>query len=162
MFNKNQILKEPLNFVGSVIIFFLIMVVIYVFIRLIHGTIQQNKMIKKYDIVMPRQGDGRNFIACPIGCERGVCINKNKEGKIGTCQYDFQCQYCEDKITKQFYVGGNYENEKKIIPTYEQPKIRDDDFDILNKDIEKNNDYVKKLNEEIQKENNIIMASYKL
>ncbi len=162
--SSNSIFENPLQFVISVIIFFLVLLVIYIFIRLIQQTMQQNKMIKQYEIKMPRQGDGRNFIRCPIGCLRGVCVDKekNKEGKIGICQYDFQCQYCEDVGTGQFYVGGNYENEKKIIPTYEQKQIRDDDFDRLNQDIQKNNDYVKKLNEEIQKENDLAMASYRI
>jgi hypothetical protein len=158
----NSIFDNPLHFVISIIILFLVMVVIYIFIRLIQQTMKQNQMIKKYEIVMPRQGDGRNFIKCPIGCHRGVCVDKNKEGKIGFCQFDFQCQYCEDGATGQFYVGGNYENEKKIIPTYEQKVVRDDDMDRLNKDIETNNEYVKKLNEEIQKENDRAMASYRL
>ena len=161
---KINILDNPLDFVISIIVFVLILIVIYVFIRLIQQTMQQNQMIKKYEIAMPRQGDGRNFIKCPIGCRRGVCLEKekNKDGKIGICQYDFQCQYCEDDKTGQFYVGGNYENEKKIIPTYEQKQIRDDDFDRLNQDIQKNNDYIKKLNEEIQKENDLAMASYRI
>lgn len=160
----NSIFDDPLHFVISIIILFLVMVIIYIFIRLIQQTMKQNQIIKKYEIVMPRQGDGRNFIKCPIGCRRGVCIDKekNKEGKIGICQFDFQCQYCEDEGTHQFYVGGNYANEKKIIPTYEQKEIRDDDFDLLNKDIQKNNEYVKKLNEEIQKENDKAMASYRI
>lgn len=161
---KQNIFKNPLDFIISVIIFFLVMVVIYIFIRLIQQTMKQNQMIKKYEITMPRQGDGRNFIKCPIGCQRGICVDKekNKEGKIGICQFDFQCQYCEDGATGQFYVGGNYANEKKIIPTYEQKVVRDDDMDRLNNDIQKNNEYVKKLNEEIQKENDKAIASYRL
>lgn len=160
--NSNSILDDPLYFIISMIILVLVMVIIYIFVRLIQQTIKENQLIKKYEIVLPRQGDGRNFIKCPVGCQRGVCVDKNKEGKIGFCQYDFQCQYCEDERTGQFYVGGNYANEKKIIPTYEQKEIRDDDFDRLNKDIQKNNEYVKKLNEEIQKENDKAMASYRI
>ncbi len=159
-----SILDDPLHFITSLLILFFVIVLIYIFVRLIQDTIRQNEIIKKYEITTPHQGDGKNFIKCPIGCSRGVCVDKekNKEGKIGICQYDFQCQYCEDAGTGQFYVSGNYDNQKKIIPTYEQKEIREDDFDRLNQDIQKNNDYVKKLNEEIQKENDIAMAFYRL
>ena len=161
---SNSIFNDPLHFITSLLILFFVIILIYIFVRLIQDTIRQNEIIKKYEIVMPRQGDGKNFIKCPIGCSRGVCVDKekNKEGKIGICQYDFQCQYCEDGSTGQFYVDGNYDHEKKIIPTYEQKEIREDDMDRLNQDIQKNNEYVKKLNEEIQKENDITMASYRL
>jgi hypothetical protein len=95
------------------------------------------------------------FLNCPHGCERGVCKDKKQgENRVKDhCQFDFQCQYCEDRHTHQFYVGGNYENERKIIPTLEQPKIKDDDFEQLNKDIKENNQYVRELNKEIKKFN---------
>ena len=156
MFNKNQILNDPLPFILSVITFFIILFIIYIFIRLIHSTIKEKKELKTYEITLPRSGDGKNFLFCPKGCDRSVCKEKNT--KEGHCQYDFQCQYCEDRHTHQFYVGGNYENERKIIPTLEQPKIKDDDFEQLNKDIKENNQYVKELNKEIKRENDLSMA----
>ncbi len=105
---------------------------------------------------MPRSGDGKNFLLCPKGCDRSMCKEKNT--KEGHCQYDFQCQYCEDRHTHQFYVGGNYENETKIIPTYEQNPIREEDISPLNKDIEENNKYVNQLNEKIRQYNNIYFS----
>ena len=156
MFNKNQILNDPLPFILSVITFFIILFIIYIFIRLIHSTIKEKKELKVYEITLPRSGDGKNFLFCPKGCDRSVCKDKNT--KEGHCQYDFQCQYCEDRHTHQFYVGGNYENETKIIPTYEQNPIREEDIPPLNKDIEENNKYVNLLNEKIRKYNNIYFS----
>ncbi len=151
---QNQWIKVFLYF----LLFIIILLIIYYFISLILKTNQEKIELKKYDIInMPKQGDGKNFLNCPIGCERGVCTlkekNKKQKPSNNECQYDFECQYCEDKKTKQFYVGGNYQNEIKIIPTYEQPKINKDDLSLLNKDINENNLYIHKLNEKIRYEN---------
>jgi hypothetical protein len=67
--------------------------------------------------------------------------------------YNFQCQYCEDRNTHQFYVGANFENEQKIIPTYSQKEIRSEDVFPLNKDIQNNNEYIKQLNKKIREGN---------
>lgn len=162
--NKNQWIKVLLYF----ILFIVILFIIYYIVTMILKTNQEKSELKKYDIVtMPKHGSGKNFIKCPVGCERGVCINKHKpkhenkakheiKAKHEACQYDFECQYCEDTKTQQFYVGGNYENEIKIIPTYEQPKINKDDLTSLNKDIVENNIYIHKLNEKIRYENGVI------
>jgi hypothetical protein len=149
----NQLLKQPLETISYFIVFLILIYIFYILLRLIQQTIIQKEEIKKYTITLPKHGDGKGFLLCPEGCNRGKCVNKDT--KQGHCQFDFQCQMCEDRVTKQFYVGGNYENEKKILPTYEQPKIHEDDFDLLNKDIQENNQYVKKLNETIQQWNGI-------
>lgn len=156
--NKNQWIKVLLYF----ILFIVILLIIYYIVTMILKTNQEKSEIKKYDIVtMPKHGPGKNFIKCPVGCDRGVCINKHKSKnehklKQEECQYDFECQYCEDTKTHQFYVGGNYENEIKIIPTYQQPKINKDDLTLLNKDIVENNIYIHKLNEKIRYENGVL------
>ncbi len=141
------------------ILFIIIFIIIYYFINLIIKTIEEKKNIKKYTVVLPKSGDGTNFLYCPNGCKRGVCglklKNYDEESKPiqGDCQYDFECQYCEDKDTHQFYVGGNYDNQIKIIPTYQQPEIKRDDLSLLNQDIKENNNYIHKLNEKIKYEN---------
>ncbi len=145
-------------YLEKITLFFLLLIIlcfiIYFFVKLIQKTLNESNLIMKvYDFQLPKQGDGKNFLLCPLGCKRGICENKinNKDN----CLFDFQCQYCEDRESGQFYVSSNYQNQFKIIPTYSQKEIRTDDFDILNEDIKKNNEYVRQLNLKIKDQNNI-------
>ncbi len=155
--NNSNSDKQWVKVILYLLLFIVLFYIIYIFVKLLIKTNKESNIIKKYDLILPKEGDGKNFLDCPKGCKRGVCELKEKHKKEkplkGECQYDFECQYCEDTHTKQFYVGGNYDNQIKIIPTYEQKEIRKDDLSLLNQDIEKNNIYIHKLNEKIKYEN---------
>ncbi len=155
--NVNTSPKQWIQVLLYLILFIIIFIIIYFFIQLIVKSYNESKLIKKYNIILPKQDNGKNFKYCPIGCKRGICglkeKHKTEKPLPKECQYDFECQYCEDRNTHQFYVGGNYENQIKIIPTYEQKEIRKDDLSLLNHDIEKNNIYIHKLNKKIKYEN---------
>ncbi len=135
-----------------IILLIILSFILYMFFNLIQKTLNESNLIMKvYDIQLPKQGDGKNFLLCPNGCDRGICTNK--QDSKDNCLFNFQCQYCEDQKTGQFYVSGNYQNELKILPTYNQKEIRTDDFDLLNQDIKKNNEYIRQLNEKIKEQN---------
>ncbi len=155
--NNSNNSKNWIKVILYIFLFIIIFFIIYVLIKLILKTNKESNIIKKYDIILPKEGDGKNFLNCPKGCKRGICELKEKNKSVkpekGDCQYDFECQYCEDNNTGQFYVGGNFDNQIKIIPTYEQKDNSKDDLSLLNQDIEKNNIYVHKLNEKIKYEN---------
>ena len=100
----------------------------------------------EYKVSLPLSGNGNNMNWCPSGCVRGTCT-KGKE-----CVYDFQCQYCEDKKTKMFYV--NFDQERNILPILEEEKrLSESQKDDLNMMISDNNEYIKKLNMQIRKIN---------
>lgn len=145
------------NMIVGIVILILIAIILYILFDLIKEKLKEYETIKEYEIKMPRKGDGKNFLYCPQGCDRGVCKDKKQgDQRIkGHCQFDFECQYCEDRNTHMFYVGGNFENERDILPTYSQPKIQLSDFEKLNKHIDENNLYVQQLNEKIKKENDM-------
>ena len=89
---------------------------------------------------------------CKLGCTRGVCNTKNSNSP-NFCKYDFQCNYCKDRDTKNFYVDlTNYE---EIQPTYDiQKKLSNKQRNSLNNEIEENNDYIDELNDKIRSYNN--------
>lgn len=101
------------------------------------------KGMKTYQVLTPIKDDGGNMNLCPSGCVRGVC------NKGGNCNYDFQCQYCQDSNTNMFYV--NFNNSKKILPAYaEEETLNYSEIQMLNKSIDKNNKYIDLLNQRIQ------------
>lgn len=130
-----------------------VVIILYLFFTLLKNKMKEDKEMKKYFILKEaKTGDGKNFLDCPLGCDRGICKTKDSKN-MNHCQYNFQCQYCEDRNTHQFYVGANFENEQKIIPTYSQKEIRSEDVFPLNKDIQNNNEYIKQLNKKIREGN---------
>ena len=92
---------------------FIIIIIIFVLIFISYFNKNENKKKEVYNVLMPLQGNAQNMNICPKGCVRGNCNRKN-----GDCKYDFQCQYCSDAKTNNFYVDFN--DERKIIPLYEE------------------------------------------
>ena len=99
---------------------------------------------------IPKGNSSENMDMCKQGCVRGRCTHKNtnKNTKNG-CKYDFQCNYCKDKETDQFYIDlTNYE---ELQPIYdEQKKISTSQTEDLNNIIQENNEYINELNDKIQ------------
>jgi len=109
----------------------------------------------KYSII--KTGNGKNMNLCPNGCTRGSCkklsSNEIKNSK-NYCKYNFQCNYCQDRKTNQFYVDPDFNNEKEILPIYEESKhLVISQKDMLNDAIKKNNDYIVELNKKIRNAN---------
>ena len=87
--------------------------------------------------------------SCPKGCVRGVCNKSSSDEDKDSCKYDFQCDYCKDNKTDQFYIDLN--NNREIIPLYYTSKNMDkDDIYKLNDMINKNNKYIQALDEKIK------------
>ena len=127
---------------------FIIIIIIFVLIFISYFNKNENKKKEVYNVLMPLQGNAQNMNICPKGCVRGNCNRKN-----GDCKYDFQCQYCSDAKTNNFYVDFN--DERKIIPLYEEEdKLTINQKNKLNEEIEKNNEYIELLNKKIMMMNN--------
>jgi signal recognition particle subunit SEC65 len=123
-----------------------------------------NKETKTYNIVLPMHSDAKNKNLCPYNCVRGNCNLSNivkkeiEEGKQGIgvkCKHDYQCNYCKDPKTNQFYVN-NYQEKHIIHELEEEPHLTPIQKHILNDDINGYNEYIHKLNDKIKKVNGLI------
>ena len=138
MNNKNN--KKNINIL---FILLAIVIIIIIFVSIFIFNFNKKQEAKVYNVLMPLQGDAQNMNICPKGCIRGNCNRKN-----GDCKYDFQCQYCSDAKTNNFYVEFN--DERKIVPLYEEEdKLKNKQKNKLNEEIEKNNTYIELLNKKI-------------
>lgn len=90
---------------------------------------------------------------CKKGCVRGRCKKNNSTSK-DYCKYDFQCSYCKDKDSSQFYVDlSNYE---EVLPDYNlQEELSANQSEDLNNEINGNNEYIDELNDKIRKYNSM-------
>jgi len=123
-------------------IIFLVIIIIGVFLKFTHF---YDNTIDSYQIWMPISDNAKNMNKCPFGCVRGSC---NKSNSNNGCKYNFQCEYCKDRITNQFYVEFN--DERNILPLYaEEEELTNRQKTELNKSIDKNNKYIKELNKRI-------------
>ena len=68
------------------------------------------------------------------------------------CKHDYECNYCKDPKTNQFYVN-NYQEKQIIHELEEEPHSTPAQIHTLNDDINGYNDYIHKLNNKIQKVN---------
>jgi hypothetical protein len=124
----------------------LLFIIIFVISFIAIFTKISNNNIIEYEVLLPYKGNGKGMNYCLSGCNRGVCKNTNNKDN---CKYDFQCQYCQDKVTNMFYVDSN--NQKEILPLYEEEeKLNNSEKDVLNELILKNNKYIHELNNKIR------------
>lgn len=142
--------NDKYNIIISMIILFSLLIFIFIIV-LLYSKINNNTLYppkKVYDIE-PAKGNGKNLNMCQPGCIRGIC---NKLKDINSCKYDFQCNMCQDKTTNMFYINSN--NEKYIKPIYEESKnLNYTQTKLLDKEIDKNNIYIKDLNNIIRELN---------
>ena len=139
--NKDNIMFTILVTIIIIILVTLILLLLYKYSYII----DKEKGMKSYNVEMPAKDEGKNMIHCLKGCVRGTCKNN---GLDGSCKYDFQCQYCQDMKTNMFYV--NFDNERKIVPLYEEEdKLNYNQQLKLNDSINKNNNYISELNKKI-------------
>lgn len=144
MNNKNN--KK--NIYMPFILLAIIIIIIIIFVSIFIFNFNKKQEAKVYNVLMPLQGNAQNMNICPKGCVRGNCNREN-----GGCKYDFQCQYCSDAKTNNFYVEFN--DERKIVPLYEEEdKLTINQKNKLNEEIERNNDYIELLNKKIMMMNN--------
>jgi hypothetical protein len=130
------------------ILFFIIIliIVIIVIISKFSKIDDVESEMHEYTILTPIKDKSTNMNNCLEGCVRGTC---NKTNSKDSCKYDFQCQYCNDLKTSMFYV--NYDNEREIIPVYEEEdKLTNKQKNKLNESIINNNIYIKQLNDKIK------------
>lgn len=142
----NYVTDKIWNMIFFIIIITLILILAYYFVNRTNLIIPKPQ-IKEYAIQQTPKGfqsNGMKF--CTKGCSRGTC---KKNDVPDGCRHDFECSYCTDRRTRQFYVDlTNYE---KLTPTLdEQDKISNTQSETLNDHIEKNNDYIDELNNKIQ------------
>ena len=139
-----------MNNIGlTIILFILIIIVIFIIVIIfakVHAIYNPYKGILAYNIEMPIKDDGKGMNLCLPGCVRGVC--NTKSSSKNSCKYDFQCSRCQDPSTNMFYV--NFNNEKDIVPIYEEEALTYTETTLLNKAIHKNNEYINQLNNRIE------------
>jgi hypothetical protein len=112
-----------------------------------------NNTVKNYYSNLPFksiiQDNAKNMSACPNGCVRGVCSHKQRctnPHQQNCCVYDFQCNYCKDPITQNYYLNSNA--NPRLAIAYNK-NVNNRQTEILNKKIKKQNEYIQKLNKEI-------------
>ena len=126
-----------------IIIILIICLISFFFIKF--SKMSTNEVSSEYEIITPLSGNAKNMNLCPSGCYRGVC----KKG-TGQCNYDFQCEFCADSKTNNFYVEPN-NNMRQILPLYEEEnKLNNYQKNSLNELIYKNNNYINQLNKKIE------------
>lgn len=151
MENKN-ITHKIFNLLFFVFFVIIILLSIYYIINYTGLIVKKEKDIRIYDMNKGYKASD-NLDLCKKGCVRGVC--KSKKSKTSKfCKYDFQCNYCKDRKTDQFYVDlTNYE---EVLPDYNvQEELSKSQSEDLNNEINDNNDYIDDLNEQIRKYNGI-------
>jgi hypothetical protein len=150
MNNNNNYIYSGIIFI-VIIIFILIMILLYS--KFAHLENIEDEMLS-YEVLTPIKGNGKNMNYCLKGCVRGTCGRKNNKNNKNNsnnnlCKYDFQCQYCQDKKTNMFYV--NFDDERNIVPLYEEESIlNNNQKNLLNNSIIKNNIYINQLNNKIK------------
>ncbi len=144
------------------VLLFIIGVGTFVFISKLISDDVNNQIKKEYTISTPVDYPAKNMNDCPTGCLRGICSpekakkDNNKDSKTNQkphCEYDFQCNYCKDPSTNQFYVNFEQNQKRKIVPVYEEEMLGTIAEKKLNEEIKKNNQYIKKLNAHIKEIN---------
>jgi len=134
------------------IILFLIIILVIIIITIFSKFMHNNNDMKSYQVLMPiKDTSSEDMNYCLGGCIRGACKLPSNNPK--SCKYDFQCEYCQDEDTNMFYV--DFDQEREILPIYEeQKKLNYSQDQLLNRQIEENNEYIKKLNKQIRIDNN--------
>ena len=150
--NRKNEDPEMFQLIVMIIVVILIGFGIYYFMK---NYIMTSDTTKEYGIVYPYKGDGKNFIKCPRGCYRSSCLIKdNKEIPKDGCKFDFQCEYCKDDFTQNFYASDL--RKRFIIPAVtatQEDDMKKSDYGLLNDDINKYNEDIKEINQQIEKEN---------
>jgi len=145
---------KVINIIFSVIFVIIMLYFIYYIVNYTELIIKKDKNTRIYDFNKGTNAS-KNLDLCKRGCVRGVCKNnKNNSNLKGFCKYDFQCNYCKDRKTNQFYVDlTNYE---EVLPDYNiQEELSKNQSEDLNNEINDNNDYIDELNNKIRKYNGI-------
>jgi hypothetical protein len=148
--NNTKSSKNNIILSTFVLLFFLALISILIYFLKKYANNDRISGMKEYkiadsDVKLPLKGNGKNMNTCLPGCIRGVCSGKGGNN----CKYDFQCQYCQDVKTNMFYV--NFDNEREIVPLYQEEKnLTLPQKNLLNNEIKKNNEYIHKLNERIK------------
>lgn len=154
--------KSSFSWVSLVIVIILLLFVglgTFAFVSKMISDQVNNQIKKEYTISTPIDYPAKNMNNCPLGCLRGVCSKKvlSKKHKNTNskkpCEYDFQCNYCKDPSTNQFYVNFAQNPKRKIVPVYEEEWLGTIAEKKLNEEIKKNNEYIKKLNNHIKEIN---------
>lgn len=151
MSNNNT--QKSNKIINLIIISFLIIILligIYYIINKTNLIIHHEKDVNTY-----KMGKG-NYASkyldlCKKGCVRGTC---KKSDEKDSCKYDFQCNYCKDRDSSQFYVDlTNYE---EVLPDYDlQEELSKNQSEDLNDEIKKNNEYIDDINKKIREYNGI-------
>jgi hypothetical protein len=144
--NRNNILISLLIIILIVGLIFIIIILLSKFSNI--DSVYDE--MHSYKVQTPIKADGKNMNYCLPGCIRGTCEKNNNTKHIRKrCDYDFQCQYCQDRNSNMFYV--NFDNERDIVPLYEeQNNLNKKEEKLLNDSITKNNIYIDQLNDKIK------------
>jgi hypothetical protein len=150
----NKINNQDSSKIQNIIIIALIICALFFIIYYIinHTNIYNKKETETHTYNITKGNLASPYLdVCKKGCTRGVCRTKNSNSKE-LCKYDFQCNYCKDRNTKNFYVDlTNYEEVQPIYSVQEE--LNNKQRNSLNVEIEENNDYIDDLNDKIRKYN---------
>lgn len=158
--NKGKGNGKGNNQIGSKIFnIFIILIIIILLFFIMYYIINHTNMFGKVESKTREYQITKGNVASPYldlckkGCVRGVCRTKNSDSKE-FCKYDFQCNYCKDRKSDNFYVDlTNYE---EVLPDYDlQEELSPKQQSNLNYEISENNEYIEDLNDKIRKYNGV-------
>lgn len=154
---KNSIVKNNSIDHNSITNFLIIgaAVLLIVFLLIIAYRFMDSELKNRYNSIKFFYDDNNNIEkSCPEGCDRGLCIQDKVcydpfPPNPKCCAFDNQCRFCKDKsgiiiATDEQTVRDSIRN--RYYKQYDSVKE-------LNRDINNENQYISKLNDEIRKRN---------
>lgn len=101
---------------------------------------------------------------CPNGCIRGRCeygeyCRNHYPPNPRCCAFNFQCQNCKDKDTGNIYRPGDEEDLMASINANYYKANTPGEINELNREIVRQNEYVKELNKRIKRQNEKVLET---
>lgn len=150
-----------MDIVLTVLVIISVLVVAAIIAWILYEVIDNNtnNLYKKLPFDSYYVGKGKNMRKCPKGCVRGVCkhnkyCRNHYPPHPKCCAFDFQCQYCRDQKTGEYYLEPG--DDDYIDKNYYKDG-NDFDRQDLNRDIMKENRYIRRINKDIRRKNKKIM-----
>ena len=128
---------------------------------LLYESIYINTHNKYINLYKTKRDENRK---CPSGCVRGLCeygeyCRNHYPPNPRCCAFDFQCQNCKDPNTGKIYRPEDEEDLMASIDANYYKANTPGEINELNREIERQNIYVKELNKRIRRQNEKVLET---